>query len=78
MMLIKKTNFFFKLIQAKHAKTAIENSRSDHVKALNEKFEKRELELVTGIEALQARYCERYFFNLNAGPYGPQTAIFCL
>jgi hypothetical protein len=47
-----------KLIQAKHAKTAVENSRNENLKALNEKFEQREAELVNGIEALQARYCK--------------------
>ena len=45
-------------MQAKHAKTSIENSRNENIQKLTEKFEKRESELVSGIEALQARYCK--------------------
>ena len=42
---------------AKHAKESVENSRNESVKQLAEKYEKRESQLASGIEALQARYC---------------------
>lgn len=42
---------------AKHSKSALENSRDENLKQLAGKYEKREQELASGIEALQARYC---------------------
>ena len=48
------------MLAAKHSKVTVETSRDDSLKELNEKYNKREAQLVMGIEALQARYCKLY------------------
>ena len=40
----------------KHSKESVESSRNEDVKHLQAKFEKRESQLIAGVEALQARY----------------------
>ena len=47
------------IIKLKHSKESVESSRNETHKDLAKKYEKREEQLIAGIEALQARYCKR-------------------
>lgn len=45
------------LLSVRHAKNSIEVTRSKSIKEITEKYESRESQLASGIEAIQARYC---------------------
>lgn len=45
------------LVSLKHSKNTLENSRDTNLQETKSKFESREIQLASGIEALQVRYC---------------------
>lgn len=47
------------IVSLKHSKETVENSRDVNLKKLTEKYQERESQLVSAIEALQARYCKK-------------------
>ena len=55
--------FKLKIILLKHSKESVENARNENLKSLTDKYEKRETQLATGIEALQARYCKIFIIK---------------
>ena len=55
--------FFSQLLVTKHSKESVENSRNEDVTQLQIKYEKRESQLIAGVEALQARYSKNNQFT---------------
>lgn len=46
----------------KHSKEVVEKLRNDNLKDLNDKFEKREADLIRTLDALQVKYCASSYF----------------